>query len=121
MAGEGGGRSPPDEGSAPQGALHRADPSPLAPLPQGEMGNLSVRPAERHTKIKPVSRRAPRDERRRFVATCFQTAALQRDRNRLAAPRRVDDPHVDRLALVETRDAGGVERRDVDEDVLAAI
>jgi error-prone DNA polymerase len=42
LAGEGGGRSPPDEGSAPQGALERgadgAEPLTPTPLPQGERG-----------------------------------------------------------------------------------
>ncbi len=44
-----------------------------------------------------------------------------RQRNRFAPLGRVDDPHVDLLALREMGDAGRSEDRDMDEDVLAAV
>src|SRR5947209_8152887 len=44
-----------------------------------------------------------------------------RDRQRLAAFRRVDDPHGHGLALHEAGDARGAQDRDMDEDVLAAV
>src|SRR5580704_15771505 len=44
-----------------------------------------------------------------------------RERNRLASLRGVDDSHIDLLALCEVRYAGRPEDRDVDEDVFAAV
>src|SRR5579863_8276179 len=47
--------------------------------------------------------------------------ALESDRDRFPALRRLDDAHRDRLTFSETRDAGGAETRAMDKHVPAEI
>src|SRR5580658_9967707 len=70
------------------------------------------------------TRRAPFPAARLYVSApkgAVLNLSHWRERYGLAALRRVDHSHIDRLALRQMGDAGRAEDRDVDEDVLAAV
>src|SRR5581483_11235302 len=60
-------------------------------------------------------------DRAPWLCSVDLSASGRRDRDRLAALRRVDHAHVDRLTLGQMGDAGRAQNRNMDEHVLAAV